>query len=144
MMVQLSLEMEVGEVVAVDDLNNNSLDHQPFFVSAHPASKPDLAMENDMDMDNLLNFELSEEEEEEVTVMAKEVEIEVVREKKKRQERGRAVLRKKKREQQEEQKEDVEEVQIQDTVTVSCSEWEEMKKTMKDAVDHLAVCERAL
>ena len=68
----------------------------------------------------------------------------MVREKKKRQRRGRAVLRKKTREQQEEQKEDEEEVEIQDTVTVSRSEWEEMKKTMKDAVDRLAVCERAL
>ena len=31
-----------------------------------------------------------------------------------------------------------------ETVTVSRSEWEQMKKTMKDALDRLVVCERAL
>jgi hypothetical protein len=53
------------------------------------------------------------------------------------------VLRRKKREQREAQKEDEEDVEIPDTETVAVSpnEWEEMKKTMKDAVDQLAVCE---
>ena len=35
-------------------------------------------------------------------------------------------------------------MEISDTVTVSRIEWEEMKKTMQDAVDRLAVCEREL
>ena len=35
-------------------------------------------------------------------------------------------------------------MEISDTVTVSRIEWEEMKKTMQDAVDRLAVCERPL
>ena len=109
MLEKLNLEIEEEEVVTVDDLNNNSLDHQSFTVSessnisAQPASNQEYTMENAMDMEDVLDFEPSEEEEEEVTVVAKEAEVEVAKEKKKRQRRGRAVLRKKKIEQQEEQ-----------------------------------------
>ena len=148
MMVLLNLELEEWEVVAVEDLNNNSFDPNTFSdsessnISVQPASNQDLTMENAMDMEEVLDFEPSKEEEQEVTVVAKEAE-EVVKEKKKRQRRGRAVLRK----QQEEHNEAEEEEETPDTVTVSSSEWEEMeemKKTMKELVERLAVCERAL
>ena len=79
--------------------------------------------------------------------MAKEAEVEVklVKEKKKRL-RRRAALMRKKRELQEAQKKGEEDVEIldTDTVTVPRCEWEEMKKTMKDAVDRLAEGERVL
>jgi hypothetical protein len=73
-----------------------------------------------------------------------EVEVKVVKEKKKRLIK-RAAMRRKKRELQEAHKEGEEDVEIPDTdtVTVPRSEWEKMKKMMKDAVDRLAECERA-
>ena len=85
MLVPLNLEVEEGEVVKVDDPNNNSHDPKPFSVSessnisAQPASNQDLTMENAMDMEDVLDFEPSEEEEEEVTEVAKEAQVEVVK-----------------------------------------------------------------
>jgi hypothetical protein len=55
--------------------------------------------------------------------------------------RGRGGVRKKKREQEE----DDEENPDSDTVAVGRSKWEElseMKKVIKDFMEHLAVCER--
>ena len=73
--------------------------------------------------------------------MAKEVEVQVVKQKRVR--RGRGGLNKKEREQQE----DEDDEEDPDTVTVSRREWEEMeemKKTMKNVVERLAIGERAL
>ena len=56
MMMPLNLKVEDGEVVEVNDANNNSHDSKPFFVpessiSAHPASTQDNIMNNAMDID---------------------------------------------------------------------------------------------
>ena len=91
MLEGLSSESEEVEVVPVDDVNNNPHDNHLFSLSessnitAHQTSNQDQAMEDaeDLDVDNLLNYEQSKEEE--VTVVAKEAEVEVVKEKKKRQ-----------------------------------------------------------
>ena len=63
MQLEMCLEIEEGELVTVDDCNNNSLDNPPFpisessIISVHHTSNPEQAMENAMDPDHLLVYE---------------------------------------------------------------------------------------